>query len=368
MNIKEMHDSTILVVDDNPENLSVLFTALTDIGFTVLTKRDGESALKLAKRKQPDLILLDILMPGIDGFETCRRLKENDDTKDIPVIFMSAVADTVDKVKGFELGAVDYITKPFQYEEVLARVKAHLTIVHQRRQLQELNASKDKFFSIIAHDLRSPFSVLQVLIELTLEDIADSGQTKLERTMETLKTSTDQLYALVENLLTWARIQRGVMGYHPRRIDVREVVARNVALLTPKAEQKQITLRNMIKEKIVVLVDANMIEAIIRNLLSNALKFTDAGGSVEVSAIFDDHDVTVSVSDTGIGIDEEHILKLFQIDTKYKRPGTAQEKGTGMGLVLCKEFVEQHSGKIWVESEVGKGSTFKFTLPRPTND
>lgn len=369
MNITELQDSTILIVDDNADNLNVLLATLTQAGFTVLAKRDGENALELAKRKPPDLILLDILMPGISGFETCRRLKEDETTQDIPVIFMSALTDTVDKVKGFELGAVDYITKPFQHEEVLARVKAHLTIVHQRRQLQELNANKDKFFSILAHDLRNPFSSLQMLIQFTLDNLADSGQTTLERTMEKLQSSTDNVYDLLENLLTWSRIQRGVMEYQPRPVHMHEVVNRNLALLTSQAAQKQIALSSKIEEDIVVSVDAHMVDAIVRNLLTNAIKFTHSGGRVSVSVTQDEHDLRVSVSDTGLGIGEEHISKLFQIGSHYKRFGTAQEKGTGMGLILCKEFVAQHGGTIWVESEVDHGSTFIFTLPRqPTND
>jgi signal transduction histidine kinase len=149
---------------------------------------------------------------------------------------------------------------------------------------------------------------------------------------------------------------------------MREVVNRNFGLLTSQAAQKQISLSSKI-EDIVVSVDAHMVDAIVRNLLTNAIKFTHPGGRVSVSVTQDENDVRVSVSDTGLGIGEEHISKLFQIGSHYKRFGTAQEKGTGMGLILCKEFVAQHGGKIWVESEVDHGSTFIFTLPRqPTDD
>jgi signal transduction histidine kinase len=304
------------------------------------------------------------MMPEMDGFEVCKRLKQQPETQEIPVIFLTAKAETESVIKGFDLRAVDYVTKPFKVKELLARVHAHLTIVHQRQQLEALNASKDKFLSIIAHDLRSPFSSLRILINMSVEQVAHGNQEHLEQTMQLLNTSADTLHALLENLLTWSRIQRGMMEYYPQTIDIRTIVTRNVELLTANAEQKQISLRNLLAEEFVVFADLNMIDAVVRNLVSNALKFTDAGGSIAVSATHSEHEVSVSVSDTGIGIAEEHISKLFRIDAKYKRLGTAHEKGTGLGLILCKEFVEHHGGKIWVESEAGKGSTFTFSLPR----
>jgi signal transduction histidine kinase len=317
-------------------------------------------------------------MPGMDGFEICRRLKVNKETKDIPVIFMTALSDMEDKIKGFKMGAVDYITKPFQQEEVLARVNTHLTIrrlqqqletknvllEEQVKQLKELNASKDKFISMISHDLQSPFSSLRGLIQFTAENIGDYNKNELENIMDLLGNSTDNLYALIENLLTWSRIQRGVMEHCPQRMDIREFVAQNIDLFSPNAESKQITLKNLIKQSTPVYADFNMVNAVLRNLISNAIKFTHPGGSVEVSARNDGRYVEVSVSDTGIGIDKQHLPKLFRIDVRYKRLGTAREKGTGLGLILCKEFVEKHGGEIWIESEAGQGSTVKFTLPR----
>ncbi len=378
MNKKSSSEGVILVVDDDPDNLGILFDYLNDVGFKVLLVQNSENALMQAESKKPDIILLDILMPGMDGFETCRRLKENDKTKDIPVIFMTALSDTENKVKGFKMGAVDYITKPFQQEEVLVRVNAHLTIgklqqqleaknallEDQVKQLKELNASKDKFISMISHDLQSPFSSLRGLIQFTAQNIGDYNKSELENIMDLLGSSTDNLYALIENLLTWSRIQRGVLEYCQQRINIQELVTQNIDLYTQNAEDKKITLRNLIEESTLVYADFNMVNAVLRNLISNALKFTNTGGTVEVSAKQDGMYVEVSVSDTGIGIAKEHLPKLFRIDARYKRLGTAREKGTGLGLILCKEFIEKNGGKIWIESEVGQGSTVKFTLPR----
>jgi len=370
MNTKNTKNVTILIVDDDPTNLEILSEYLNQAEFKTLIAKNGKSALQQSEQARPDLILLDVIMPDMDGFETCRRLKQNEATKDIPVIFMTALSDMKAKVKGFESGGVDYITKPFQIEEALARVNTHLTIRKQQQQLQQqteqlkaLNAEKDKFLSMIAHDLRSPFSTLHLLIGIAAENIEGSGQDELENIVRLLKKSSENLYTLLENLLAWSRIQRGVMKYHPQHLDIRKVIGQNITLVKPHAEQKQITIEAAIEEETPVYADYNMIDAVIRNLISNALKFTYPGGSVTISTQQNGKFVTVSVSDTGIGIDEEHMANLFRVDAKYRRRGTAREQGTGLGLILCKEFIEKHDGKIQVESEVGKGSTFSFTLP-----
>ncbi len=377
MNIEQIQHATILLVDDEPTGLGVLFNYFTELGLTVRVAQSGEGALELIKENTPDIILLDILMPGIDGFEVCRRLKENDDTRDIPVIFMSALTDTVDKVKGFEAGGVDYITKPLQHEELLARVNTHLTIRNlqqqlqaqnvrldrQNEQLKELNANKDKFFSIIAHDLQSPLSSLRTITQCAAEHLESDNLEKLKEIIELQQTSTDKLFKLLENLLTWSRIQRGMIEYRPQPIEIGTIVARNIALFALNAAHKQITLRNSIQEEMTAYADYQMVDTIVRNLIANALKFTDAHGTVTVSATQKAHDIAVSVSDTGIGIEKKHLPKLFRIDVKYKRLGTAHEQGTGLGLILCKEFVERNGGRIWVESEVGKGSRFTVSLP-----
>lgn len=378
METQQPSKGAILVVDDNPDNLGILFEFLNDEGFTVFLEQNSEHVLAHAESQMPELVLLDILMPKVDGFEVCRRLKANPATKEIPVIFMTALADSTNKVRGFQVGAVDYITKPFQQEEVLARVNTHLTIRRlqqqleaknaqlevQVKQLQELNASKDKFISIISHDLQSPFSSLRGLIQFTAENIAGYNKNELENIMDLLGNSTENLYALIDNLLTWSRIQRGVLEHCPQQIDLHDVVQQNISLFTQNAEEKQISFHNLVTEHLVVYADYNMVSAVLRNLISNAIKFTNIGGRIEFSAQPKEAVVEIAVSDNGIGIGNEHLAKLFRIDSRYKRLGTAREKGTGLGLILCKEFVEKNGGKIWIESEPGQGTTVKFTLPQ----
>jgi two-component system sensor histidine kinase/response regulator len=368
----------VLIVDDNPTNLGLLFEYLTRIGYEVLLSQEGEDALEKAKLKQPDIILLDVMMAGLDGFETCRNLKATEITKDIPVIFVTALSDPVDKIRGFEVGGVDYITKPFQPEEVGARVSTHLTIRRLQQQLQaqnalleeqkeelaQLNASKDKFFSIIAHDLRSPLTALLAYTRFAAESFKSFSQDELQEMVDNLRDTSENLYELLENLLDWSRIQGGMMGFYPQQVDIHEVLRRNVALFEPNAKQKQITLKSLIQETMFAYVDEKMVDAIFRNLISNALKFTPTNGHVEVAVTQNEKVLKVSISDTGIGIPQEDLPKLFRIDEKYRDSGTAGEMGTGLGLILCQELVEKSGGKIWVESKIGKGSTFTFTLPR----
>ncbi len=362
--------SIIFIVDDDPTNLHVLVDALSHENVTVSAAKSGEEALKQVEKVNPDIILLDVLMPGIDGFETCRRLKENETTTEIPIIFMTALADTVNTVTGFEVGGVDYITKPFQVEDLLARVNAHLTIRKQQQhirkqneQLKELNATKDKFFSLIAHDLRNPLVGFLSFAHI-IEHLEDMGKDQSQELTRQFRESAENLFALLENLLAWSRIQRGILEYLPQQINIGAIAARNVKLLTLNAEQKQITLSNSSQAEIPVYADFNMLDTVIRNLLSNALKFTKRGGTVTISATYDENAVMVSVSDTGMGIAEEKLPNLFRIDAKTQREGTDDEKGTGLGLILCKEFVERQGGSIWVESKVGKGSCFTVSLPR----
>ncbi|MCP4396138.1 MAG: response regulator [bacterium] len=386
-----MNQATILLVDDNTTNLNVLLDYLHEHAYNVLIALNGEQALQQIAHIRPDIILLDVMMPGIDGFETCRRLKANATSADIPVIFMTALTETVDKIAGFSVGGVDYITKPFQHEEVLARVKTHLTIQNLRRELRTknatlekytslleiknteldeknlelklLNADKDKFFSIIAHDLRNPLGALRELPQIIIENIKNYSTDELIRMISMQREAAQNLFALLENLLTWSRLQRGMIGLEPQQLDIIELARRNITLMNMTAEQKGISLTNSVQDHTVACADYKMIDTVLRNLITNAIKFTKSGGSIDISASLNGSNVEIAVRDTGIGISEHNLPKLFRIEERYKKVGTANERGTGLGLILCKEFVERHGSKIWVESEPGKGSTFTFSLP-----
>ncbi len=369
--METMTKLTILIVDDDPTNAEILSEYLKKLEFETILLQTGVQAIAQCETLDPDLVLLDVMMPDMDGFETCVELKRKEATRDIPVIFTTALSDTASKIRGFEVGGVDYITKPFHPDEVLARVNAHLTIRKQQQQLQHqtdqlrlLNDEKDTFLSMIAHDLRSPFSSLRLLIGIAADNVEESGQDELGNIMGLLKKSSENLYNLLDNLLAWSRIQQGIVRYRPQDVDMGQMVVQNFALLESHAHQKQIEFKNTIAENTVVYADYHMVDAIIRNLISNALKFTYPSGCISISAIPDGNFLVLSVKDTGIGIAEEFLPKLFRIDSVYRRKGTARESGSGLGLILCKEFVEKNGGSIGVESEEEKGSTFYVRLPR----
>lgn len=229
--------------------------------------------------------------------------------------------------------------------------------------LHEANVSKDKFFSIISHDLRSPFLTVLGYIQNISRNLASYSSEQLETDMLKLQGSAEKLYALLENLLTWSRLQRGAMTYTPEEFELADLVEDVAALFTESAERKQITLKNECEDRLMVYADEAMINTVLRNLVSNALKFTHPGGSIRIFAHAADQRVEVGVADTGTGIPPEDLPKLFRIDAQYTNTGTAGEAGTGLGLSLCQDLAAKHGGAIRVESEVGQGTTFRFTLP-----
>jgi two-component system, sensor histidine kinase and response regulator len=230
-------------------------------------------------------------------------------------------------------------------------------------ELHSLNLSKDKFFSIIAHDLKNPFSTIIGFSEILKDDIRSGHQEGIEEFATLINTSAVQTFKLLENLLEWAKAQRGKLTFNPELIDLNALLNEEIKTLSEMAKPKNISLGRSIPENIKIVADQNMIKTVIRNLISNAIKFTHRNGKVQVMVVAEKQHIIISVADTGIGMTDDIIAKIFRIDSDLSTPGTDNEKGTGLGLFLCKEFVEKHNGKIWAESESGKGSTFTFTLP-----
>jgi len=353
---------TVLIVDDNPVNLRVMIQHLAAENYETRIAQSGEEALEQLELALPDIILLDIMMPGINGFETCKRIKTIPSAQDIPIIFMTALSETENKVKGLKLGAVDYITKPFQHEEVLARINTHLTIRRQQMALNHLNATKDRFFSIIAHDLRGVFNPLMISTDMLIKIATKEESSKMVKFANSVKKSTHNAYELLENLLTWSRCQRNSIEVAVTKMDIGQVIEKNIDLYIEKAQQKNITLSHDVSRGVIVYADRNITDTILRNLIANALKFTHESGSIKIFIEQKDDSVNVSVHDNGTGIDQEGLEKLFKIDSKYKKKGTANEHGTGLGLILCKELSIKNRGNIWVTSQLDQGSTFTFSL------
>jgi two-component system, sensor histidine kinase and response regulator len=356
----------ILVVDDVTKNIQILGNFLREAEYDVAVATSGMQALSILEQVKPQLILLDIMMPGLDGYETCRRIKQQPGTHDIPIIFVTAKTDTEDIVRGFELGAVDYITKPFSRPELLARVRTHLELMDSRRQLFRALRDKDKFFSIIAHDLRGPLGSFMSIAEYLSENLGELDIDEVQPLLMEMRNTGRGVYRLLENLLEWSRIQLGTISYNPVVMSFNEILDSISVILETQAARKDITFSVTGDASVQVHADHHMISTVIRNLVQNAIKYTDRGGSILLSlhSSSDDDVVTVSVIDNGVGMDEMTTATLFDITNTRSLPGTEKEKGTGLGLILCKELISMHGQKLSVASEAGRGSTFTFTLLR----
>jgi len=247
---------------------------------------------------------------------------------------------------------------------VTERIAAVQEIKLKNEQLQKLNAEKDKFFSIIAHDLRTPFNSFLGLTQIMAEDLRSLKMSQIQEIAVSISKSANNLYRLLENLLQWSQIQYGAIPFNPEAVQLSLVAGESIELIHEFAKSKGIEITYEIPDNSVVFADSNMLQTIIRNLISNAVKFTPKGGRVNLSAkATDDKYIEISIKDSGIGMNQTLINNLFRLDIKTNRTGTEGEPSSGLGLLLCKEFIEKHGGKIWVASEVGKGSEFYFTLP-----
>lgn len=352
----------ILIVDDVPKNVQVLGTLLKKIECNLAVATDGQQALDTIARLKPDLILLDIMMPGMDGHEVCRRLKANEKTKEIPVIFLSAKAETEDVVAGYELGAVDYLTKPFIGKELIARVKTHLALREAKETLKEEIASKNKFFSIISHDLKGSLSIILSFVQLLQNNHLALSDSETDELLGDIESTTKNSLDLLENLMEWARSQTGRIRFNPVPLELGSIIEETLRSSGDFARSKNIALNTAVNAEN-VFADRNMLLLIMRNLISNAIKFTHGGGKVSVGSVFLNGSVKVYVADSGVGMNPGKVNQLFKLESKVSTPGTKNEPGNGLGLILCKEFVQHHGGEIGIESVPGKGTTVWFTLP-----
>lgn len=362
------YSNSILIVDDNKENIKVLGLALKEKNYNLIIAFSGKSALEILNMTPIDLVLLDVMMPEMDGFEVCSRMKSNPKTRDIPVIFITALTELDNIVRGFEVGGVDYITKPFKSNEMFARVQSQLQIRNQRLQLEtqtlelkETIETRDKLYSLIAHDLRSPLAnIKSILSALLNEDIDEKGFKDL---VGSLNKTTNETFDLLENLLLWSRNKLSKLSPQKTRFPINPVITETAEILRNAAVQKKINLVTSLGEPVEITADKNMVSAVVRNLGSNAIKFTPEGGTIRIESKVAGDNLNIVVTDTGVGISSGNLQNLFGKNGYYTTFGTNNEKGSGLGLKIVWDFVHYHNGDIEVQSTEGKGSSFFVTLP-----
>jgi PAS domain S-box-containing protein len=491
------HSVKLLVIDDNIEFGIGVKMLLSKDGVEVHTAADGIQGLERVNRLLPDIVLLDVVLPRMDGIEVCKKIRQNPELTGVYIVMLSGLKTQTDQMaEGLEAGADGYIARPIPNRELLARLRAFIRLKrtekalektekkYQRlfdsmimayahhsiildengqgvdfkfleinpefekitglkrdsligksvlevfpqtekkwidiyarvaltgneerfinfsgaldkffevyafspaygefstlfydvtdreianekmtvynRELEKLNNDKNKFFSIIAHDLKSPFNAIMGFSELLVEQINEKDYDGVQQYASIILQSSQHAIDLLLNLLDWAGAQTGRMDFNPQYFEMANCIEETLDGIEDSAFKKNITIIKKIPENLQVFADKQMLNTVLRNLISNAIKFTAEGGEIIVSAKQTPKDFLVSVKDTGMGIAPERIEKLFRIDANISTPGTNKEKGTGLGLILCKEFIEKHGGKILVESLEGIGSEFKFTLP-----
>ena len=408
MNSENSYSGKIAIVDDNPDNLKVLYTYLKSVGFEVLVAEDGFAGIEVVKNSQPEIILLDVMMPGIDGFEVCRRLKSDPTSQHIPVIFLTALSETVDKLTGFRVGGVDYITQPIEHEEVAARVRTHLILhrtrqklqqqndllqleVDRRRQIErELTQSRhllqksndtleqtvadrtaelatsnedlEHFAYIASHDLRQPIRKIRMCTEYLAEDYGHCFDDQARQYMSYITKSTDRMYLLIDDLLAYSRVGKREAKTVP--VDLNRVLQDVLDDLSVAVAEKQAK----IDYSSLPTIQANPreIRQVFQNLISNSLKFTcDRAPEIALDATRQEDNWLFSVRDNGIGIEPQYYDKIFQMFQRLHR--NSEYEGTGIGLAICHKVITRHGGEIWVESQLNQGTTFYFTFPQSSH-
>ncbi|WP_073401552.1 ATP-binding response regulator [Bacteroides luti] len=362
----------ILVVDDVLSNVLLLKVLLTNEKYNVVTAMNGTQALKMVESELPDLILLDVMMPDISGFEVARQLKDNPAFAQIPIIFLTALNSTADIVKGFQMGANDFISKPFNKEELIIRVKHQISLIaakriifNQNEELKRTIKGRDKLYSVIAHDLRSPMASIKMVLNMLMINLpGEKIGEEMHELLNMANQTTEELFSLLDNLLKWTKSQIGRLNVVPQDIDIVGVSAGVIEIFSMVAELKQIKINLQAPDQLEVRADIDMIKTVIRNLISNALKFSNPGSEVHVVVEEKEEQVIVNVVDHGRGIKKEDQSKLLNVDTHYSTFGTKNEEGSGLGLLLCQDFVRKNGGELWFNSEEGEGSVFSFYLPK----
>ena len=363
-------DYKILIVDDVTSNVLLLKILLTNEKFQICTASNGHQCVEVARSEHPDLILLDVMMPELNGFDTAVILKKDPLTADIPIIFLTALNSPSDLVHGFQVGAHDFLTKPFNKEELIMRVMHQISLVAAKRYIIEQNeklkriiSNRDKMYSVIAHDLRSPMASIRMVLNLCVNVVTpDMVGEEIFGLLDKANRESEETHDLLDNLLKWTKSQTGRLEVAYQNLELDDIVPGVVDIFTMIAEMKKIKLQYIPSEDhLKVRADNDMMKTVVRNFISNAIKFTPEGKGIEVYYKKSGEFAKISVRDHGVGIAPERIDTLFHKgETTY---GTGGEEGSGLGLQLCADFARKNGGDVMVESTLGEGSTFSFLVP-----
>lgn len=372
--MNNMNGDLVLIVDDNPNNIQVVATIIAEYGYELGIAMNAREAYKFLEGNTPELILLDVDMPEIDGYEVCSTLKRNSRYKDIPIIFLTVKDEKEDIVRAYDLGAVDYVTKPFNSKELISRVRTHLSLKKAKDELKVKNMElekalemKDEFLSLISHEFRTPLNVISTAIQAMSHICGNELSEKAKKYLGMIRQNTYRQLRLVNNLLDITRANAGRIKLDKKNTDIVFLTKAITESVSTYASQKKVsvTFTSLLEEKIIG-IDDEKYERILLNLLSNAIKFTPEGEAIIVTLYSVEDKICVVVEDNGIGIPSDKIDIIFerfgQVDSSLSR----QAEGSGIGLSLVKKFVESLGGSISVKSEMGKGSTFTLLLPDET--
>ena len=360
----------ILIVDDVVSNVLLLKILLTNEKFQVCTANNGTTCIEMARTEHPDLILLDVMMPDISGFDTAVILKKDEATKDIPIIFLTALNTPSDLVHGFQVGASDFLTKPFNKEELVMRVMQQISLVAAKRLIERKNAelsatlnNRDKMYSVIAHDLRSPMASIRMVLNLLVQSVTvESVGAETYALLDQANRESEEVHDLLDNLLKWTKSQTGRLNVVMQDLDLNDIIPGVVDIFEMIAQTKHIKLNlQQPGEALVVQADNDMLKTVVRNFMSNAIKFSPDGSSIDIAMMKEGDFAKVSVTDHGVGIAANRLATIFHKgDTTY---GTGGEEGSGLGLLLCQDFATKIGGECMVESVEGQGSTFSVLIP-----
>jgi two-component system sensor histidine kinase/response regulator len=357
----------ILILDDEVSHLEAIIDIIEDAGcnYEILSALSGKTALEITQKEMPNLIITDWEMPTMNGIEFIEQLKKNQTSIDIPVIMCTGIMTTSENLEtALRVGAVDYIRKPVDKIELIARIKANLHLAEKYNEVKKLNEMKDKIFSVISHDLRGPVGMIKSFADLIIKGEFENNQGELIDIIKIISKQSSSIFNTLENLLSWARSHRNAIVFNPQKQALNNSIINSIQLLDEVASKKKIKIINQVYENHDASFDLNLISTLVRNLITNAIKFTHKNGQITIDAQENESHHIVSITDTGIGISPERMELIFDKASYETSFGTQSEKGSGLGIKLCQEFIEMHQGKIWVESELGKGSTFYFSIPK----